>query len=206
MEKKKILCLHGFGKRRGRQFEVLREAFGDCFEILSPDYYELNKEDASCERWLNNVKDILEEYKEERPVVIGFSMGALMASHFSREYGIEKMIFLSPGLDDQKFLEIKRSNPDPAVPDEYIDVFPEVLKRCLPDVEKIDCPVTFVAAKGDELIPYEFSVKYYEKIDNPDKKLYLLEGGSHTILDDPETKEKVLEILKEELQPYRMEA
>ena len=73
-------------------------------------------------------------------------------------------------------------------------------------MEKIDCPVTFVAAKGDELIPYEFSVKYYEKIDNPDKKLYLLEGGSHTILDDPETKEKVLEILKEELQPYRMEA
>ena len=185
---------------------MLREAFGDCFEILSPDYYELNKEDASCERWLNNVNEILEEYKEERPVVIGFSMGSLMAAHFSREYGFEKMIFLSPGLDDQKFLEIKQSNPDPAVPDEYIDVFPEVLKRCLPDVEKIDCPVTFVAAKGDELIPYEFSVKYYEKIDNPDKKLYLLEGGSHTILDDPETKEKVLEILKEELQPYRMEA
>ena len=109
------------------------------------------------------------------------------------------MIFLSPGLDDQKFLEIKRNNPDPAVPDEYIDVFPEVLKLCLPDVEEIPCPVTIVAAKGDELIPYRFSETYYEKIKNKEKKLYLLEGGSHTILDDSETKEKVLEIIKEEL-------
>ena len=202
MEKKKILCLHGFGKRRGKQFESVREAFGDCFEILSPDYYELNKEDASCERWLNNVKEILEEHKEEKPVVIGFSMGALIAAHFSKEYAFEKMIFLSPGLDDQKFLEVKRNNPDPAVPDEYIDVFPEMLKRCLPDVEKIDCPVVIVAAKGDELIPYEFSQKYFDKIQNKEKKYRLLEGGSHTILDNPETKEKVLEILKDELLPY----
>ena len=199
MEKKKILCLHGFGKRRGKQFEAVREAFGDRFEILTPDYYELNKEDASCERWLKNVKQILEEYKEEKPVVIGFFMGAVIAAHSSREYEFEKMIFLSPGFDDQRFLEIKRSNPDPAVPDEYIDVFPEVLKICLPDVEEIPCPVTIVAAKGDELIPYEFSQMYYEKIRNKDKKFYLLEGGSHTVLDDPETKEKVLEILRDEL-------
>ncbi|MBQ6125398.1 MAG: alpha/beta hydrolase [Erysipelotrichaceae bacterium] len=83
MEKKKILCLHGFGKRRGKQFEAVREAFGDRFEILTPDYYELNKEDASCERWLKNVKQILEEYKEEKPVVIGFSMRAVIAAHSS---------------------------------------------------------------------------------------------------------------------------
>ena len=199
MEKKKLLCLHGFGKRRGRQFETIREAFGGRYEILNPDYYELKKEDASCEIWLNNVRKILEEYKEEKPVVIGFSMGALVASHFCREYPFEKMIFLSPGLDDQKFLEIKRSNPDPAVPEEYIDVFPEVLKRCLPDVQKIECPLVIVAAKGDELIPYGFSQKYFEKILSKDKKLYILEGGSHTILDDPETKDEVLEILEKEL-------
>ena len=199
MEKKKLLCLHGFGKRRGRQFETVREVLGDRFEILSPDYYALKKEDASCEQWMNNVRSILEEYKEKEPVVIGFSMGALMAAHFSREYRFEKMIFLSPGFDDQKFLEIKRNNPDPAVPEEYIDIFPEVLTRCLPDVEKIDCPVVIIAAKGDELIPYEFSQKYFEKIQNKEKKYYLLEGGSHTILDDPETKEKVLEILEKEL-------
>ena len=196
---KKILCLHGFGKRRGRQFDLIRDVFGGRFEVLTPDYYELKKEDASCEIWLNNVRNILEEQKNEKPIVIGFSMGALVASHFCREYTFEKMIFLSPGFDDRRFLEVKRSSPDPAVPAEYIDVFSEVLKTCLPDVERIGCPVVIVTAKGDELIPYGFSQEYFEKIRSKDKKLYLLEGGSHTILDDPETREKVLEILENEL-------
>ena len=199
MRKKTLLCLHGFGKRRGRQFDVIGDRFRDRFEVLTPDYFDLKKEDASCACWMNNVRNILEQHKDEKPVVIGFSMGAVIAAHYSREYDFRKMIFLSPGLDDRKFLEVKRGNPDPAVPEEYIDVFSDVLRLCVSDVEEIECPVTIVSAKGDELIPYEFSEAFYKKIRSDDKKLYLLEGGSHTILDDVQTRERVIEILEDEL-------
>ncbi len=196
---RKILCLHGFGKRRGRQFEAIREAFSDRYEILTPDYYQLSKEDADCDLWLENIQKVLEEHRDDKLIVIGFSLGTLMAAHFSRNYHFDKMIFLSPSFDDKRFLEMKRQNPDPAVPEEYLEVFSEVLRTCLDDVPEIACPITILHAKEDELIPYGSTLEVYEKIISKHKKLYLLEGGSHTILDDPQTKEKVIEILNEEL-------
>ena len=199
MKDTKILCLHGFGKRRGRQFEAIREAFSDHFEILCPDYYELKKEDADADLWLKHARDVLDELVDDKLIVIGFSLGALIAAHFAREYSFVKMILLSPSLDDRNFLEVKKANPDPAVPEEFLEVFSETLKRCIGDVEEISCPVTLLHAKGDELIPYAFTEEYFDKIRSRQKKLYLLEGGSHVILDDPDTKENVMEILRKEL-------
>ena len=198
----KILCLHGFGKRRGRQFDYLEEELKDRYEILAPDYYALSKEDADCGIWMENVRKILEELKDERLIVIGFSLGALMAAHYAKEYDFEKMIFISPGFDDRKFLEVKLADPDPSVPAGYIQVFSDVLKSCIDDVKDIECPVTIIHSKSDELIPYGYSVEYYDKIKSEHKRLYLLEGGSHAVLDDLSIRGKVMDILEDELSDY----
>ena len=79
---KRIICIHGYGKRRGRQFSLIEEAFSDRYEILCPDYYELDRKDASYELWLHNVQTFLDQYNDEPMILIGFSLGALIACHF----------------------------------------------------------------------------------------------------------------------------
>jgi len=196
---KRIICIHGYGKRRGRQFPLIEEAFSDRFEILCPDYYELDRKDASYELWLHNVQAFLDQYKDEPMILIGFSLGALIACHFESRYMVEKLILISPAFDYRRFEEVKRKEPDGIVPKEFIDEMKKTVDLCLKDLNKIQCPVVLIHARQDELIPYEASESCFKQIASKNKKLFLLEGGSHTLLDDPDKKEELIELLNKEV-------
>ena len=198
MEKTEILCLHGYGKRRGRQFASFAEAFEDRFDIISPDYCELSEDDADSDLWLEKASQALDRCSSE-PILIGFSLGAIIAAHLAHENKIKKLIMISPAFEYGRFLEVKRKQPDSAVPEAYLDVFAKIVDRFGEDVKTLDCPIRILHAENDELIPCMASQKAFEQLRTANKKLFLLEGGSHAMLDDPSKKEEVFSILNDEL-------
>ena len=196
--KTEILCLHGYGKRRGKQFLGFVERFEGRFDIYYPDYCELREDDAKADMWMEKAEAALKGCKGE-PILVGFSLGAIIAAHLALEHKIRKLIMISPAFEYDRFLEVKRKNPDPAIPEAYLDVFVQIVDRYGEDVGSMDCPITILHAKEDELIPYEASQRIFAQLESANKKLFLLQGGSHTLLDDPAKKEEVFAILSDEL-------
>ncbi|MBQ5553825.1 MAG: hypothetical protein IIU37_09605, partial [Erysipelotrichaceae bacterium] len=96
----------------------------------------------------------LDQYKDEPMILIGFSLGALIACHFESRYMVEKLILISPAFDYRRFEEVKRKEPEGIVPKEFIDEMKKTVDLCLKDLDKIQCPVVLIHARQDELIPY----------------------------------------------------
>lgn len=198
MNKNKIICIHGYGKRRGRQFDDLSNAFkGD--EFICPDYYDLSKEDGDYKLWIKRIDALLNKYKEEEIVLIGFSLGALIASRFVKEYGVKKLILISPALDCDRFIKIKKENIDPLIPYAYLDEVKKCVDECLVYFRALTIPVSILHSKADELIPYQAVLREYEQLSSPKKKLFLFEKGHHTLLDDSKKKEEIIKIIRNEL-------
>lgn len=195
-----VICLHGYGKRRGVQFKYLVDNLGDKYNFVCPDYYTLDPSDTNYKDWLNRAEECLIEHKDEDIILIGFSLGAVIASYFANKYHVKKMIFLGASFEYDYFLKVKRANPESAIPLAYLDTFVDVIDNCAMSIKDVECPITFVHAKGDEIIPVELSIKYCELCKNKDSKLILLEGGQHMLFDNVDLKDKTVEIINNELE------
>jgi len=199
MNNNTIICLHGYGKRRGVQFKLLEERLGSEYNFVCPNYFTLEPDDINYKDWLDRAEAELIKHQGEDIILIGFSLGAVLASYFANKYNVKKLIFLGASFEYEKFLEVKNANPDPVVPAKYLDTFVDVVDNCASSIKDVKCPVVFIHAKKDQIIPYELSVKYYEYCKNPKSKLILLEGGQHMLFDDEGLRDKTIEILSEEL-------
>lgn len=198
MTNRTIICLHGYGKRRGVQFKYLIDNLND-YQFVCPNYYSLDPDDTDYKSWLNRAEECFIEHKDEELIVIGFSLGAVIGSYFANKYNVKKMIFLGASFEYDYFLKVKRANPENVIPLAYLDTFVDVVDNCASSIVDVKCPVTFIHAKGDEIIPVELSIKYYELCKNPKSKLILLEGGQHMLFDNDDLKDKTVDLIKQEL-------
>ena len=198
MKNTTIICLHGYGKRRGVQFKYLVDNLQD-YDFVCPDYYTLDPSDIDYRMWLARAEDCLEKYKDNDIIIIGFSLGAVLGSYFANKYNVKKMIFLGASFEYDYFLKVKRANPENVIPLAYLDTFVDVVDNCASSISEVNCPVTFIHAKGDEIIPYELSVKYHGYCKNKDSKLILLDGGQHMLFDNEDLKDKIVDIIRQEL-------
>ena len=198
MKNRTIICLHGYGKRRGVQFKYLVDNL-NTYDFVCPNYYTLDPNDSDYLVWLNRVETCLEEHKDDELIIIGFSLGAVFASYFANKYDVKKLIFLGASFEYDYFLKVKRANPESAIPLVYLDTFVDVIDNCASSIKDVKCPVTFIHAKGDEIIPCELSIKYHGLCQNKESKLILLEGGQHMLFDNEQLKDKTVDIIREEL-------
>lgn len=210
-----IIAIHGFGKRRIDEFDTLKAALGDDFEIITPVLFDPSKQDdVYWYNWVSRAEEqVIKAKNQKREIfLIGFSMGGVIATYLAGKFAIKRLILIAPAfeyftmttmqsavnntffkkdvLDDEQYLSL---------PSNFTAVFMDVVNNCKDAIFKVTCPVTIFHAMNDEVIPYTTSIKYYKKIAHQDKRLIIYADGQHRLLNDERLKATCLASIRHDL-------
>lgn len=225
-----VLCIHGF---TGGPFEV--QPFADYIEketewivkipTLPGHGDTLNLKNQSAEAWMMEAEQALKELKTqaERIVIVGFSMGGLIAMYLAMRYKIDRMVLLSAAVKyispRQLLGEIQNAAWDAVrgrlgentlfhlyeyklmkTPISSAFEFLRVVKLVEPYYHLIDVPVCIVQGKKDSVVPFSAAEFIYENIGSKEKRLIQSESGQHLICysdDCDDWFKEVLEFLRQ---------
>ncbi|MEG0240441.1 MAG: alpha/beta fold hydrolase [Anaerorhabdus sp.] len=194
-----IVCFHGFGRRRKDEFLPLLEYFKD-YEVIIPELYNIEDEtDSDWTHWINRAEKTVTDLASEgkRIILIGFSMGGVIASYCATKPNVEKLILLAPAFEYvnlgnatefvSSFFDKKEKDesPYPELPSSFTMTFTNLVNNCKPAVGDIQVPTCIFHGLEDNVIHYSSSRKFYKKIPAKIKHLYLVEDVTHRIMDDP---------------------
>lgn len=175
-----IVFLHGFASsNQGEKAKFLREKFED---LASPSFFAVNFnptpkdfERMTITGMINRLRQFLLDRQVEEVRLIGSSMGALVALHYGRHYGVQRLLLVAPllyyqslSMSDQvlSWWE-KRGTVDidhyafagqlPLRYDFHLD------GQRYEEIVEPPAPVTIIHGWNDEQVPVEDSRFYAEK-------------------------------------------
>lgn len=200
---KVILYFHGNGGNLSHRVDIIRLLRALPADLFLIDYHGYgNSEGVPSEKNLYldaeaAYRYLIEEkrYLPSQIIVMGSSLGGAVATHLAANKRVGGLIL------QRTFT----SAPAMAGRMNFFYRWPIVWIRSkfntLKEIVKVTDPVFIVHSKKDEMIPYQMSVRIFEKANQP-KKLLLLEKGRHnTLITDPKYIRGIQQILrpKEEL-------
>lgn len=206
-----VLCIHGF---TGGPFEV--QPFADYLEEQTdwivriptlPGHGEtLTLKNKTAAQWLMETELMLRELKKEadRIIIVGFSMGGLIAMYLANRYKVDRLVLLSAAakfFSPVQFLKaaqkaLKGEATGQAVNNQFLHMykykwthtpiraafeFLRVVATVKPYYEKIRVPVCIVQGKQDGIVPVSAADFIYEHIGSEEKQLIHSETGQHLI-------------------------
>lgn len=225
-----VLCIHGF---TGGPFEV--EPFADylseqtdwIIEIPTlPGHGEkLTLGEQSAEVWMMEAELALKRLKAQtdRIIIVGFSMGGLIAMYLSMRYKIDRLVLLSASVkyinptqireevrDATRDLLERRINQNALfhlfeykfrnTPIRSTVEFLRVVKMVEPYYHLISLPVYIVQGDQDSVVPPATAEHIYEMLGSEEKHLYHSQDGKHLICyskDSADWFKKVLEFMRD---------
>ncbi len=140
--------------------------------------------------WVEDLLDIVEEFESVH--IVAFSLGGVPATHIARLKKVKSLVLLAvPCCFEVMREDLIRLAYEKALRDKTLKIsepfeeFYENFKRDMTDfapirwIEKVNCPVLLVHGDKDDIIPFESSLKLYERA----KDSYFLEvrGGDHKL-------------------------
>jgi len=153
--------------------------------------------------WINDSEKHLQELlnKYNRVILIGHSMGGVIATHLATKYKIKKLVLIAPAFDyfnfEQNIEDIKDFKSIVKEKDNtiYKDVATKLLrysplvlnefrklvneyKNCVRDIK---CPTLIIHGTDDEMVKIESSEYAYKNIDTNKKHLKLFPGVRHRV-------------------------
>lgn len=207
-----ILFLHGFtGSVRELQpfiynLSQRRSDWHFAVPTLSGHGVKLNLKGINASHWLSDVENAyrLLAKKVDKIVVVGFSMGGVLALYLALRYKVDRLVLLSPSL---KYIDVKQLyiafiellNNRKKLTQQQITLlkqniyqvqnmkiptvlsFREVVNIVTPYITMIEQPVMIVQGMKDGLVPSETANLIYEKIASKEKKIYFSANGHHQI-------------------------
>lgn len=194
-KKTQILAIHGFGKKLHHEFDAMKTYLEkrDC-QVQLFDIYDLhNEQDTDEKKWMERceteVKKLLEQDKEI--ILIGFSMGGVIASYLATIYPVKQLILIAPAfqyLDIQKVAQhslttIKNLGKKKSTISLPTRTFMHIVDLYKDSIFHVDVPTLLIHGTHDEIIPFESSQNIYKKMKNS-CKLVLIEGAHHKMLYD----------------------
>lgn len=196
-----IITIHGYGRRRQHEFDnFVNWGTKDGFEIIQFDMYDLfNENDNDWMKWVARAKNKLDEYAHREIILVGFSMGGVIASYLANVCDIQKLILLAPAYQYIHVENIagmiskgasvllgndKKDKDEIELPVSFYSSFMDLVKSLKKYIASIDCPVLFLHGDADEVITLKSSLSAYEKVPHDKKKLYILHEGHHRLLMD----------------------
>lgn len=203
--------IHGF---TGGPFEV--QPFADYIEEKTdwivkipklPGHGEsLNLKNKSAESWMMAAEQALKELKKQvdQVVIVGFSMGGLIAMYLAMRYKIEKLVLLSAAVKyvsaRQMLEEVRIATADAVkgrlaqnplfhlyeykvlnTPISSAFEFLRVVKMVEPYYDKLTLPVCIVQGKKDGIVPVTAAEHIYNQLGSVQKEIYHSQNGAHLI-------------------------
>lgn len=207
-----ILCIHGFMGHPG-EYKRLSELFNslgyDTYTITLSGHQGTKLKGATRKDWQQDCVDNIEFLKSkgyEKIILVGHSMGGVLASIMSTEYKdyVSKLILIDVAfeylkmrdgrielipslrqslkvLKDVNNLEKIHYSPIVSCSLSAMKEFHYLVKEHATDIYKVNCPILFLHGENDSIVPIESIKNIYEKITN-DKEFITIKKGSHWIL------------------------
>ncbi|MDD5792358.1 MAG: alpha/beta fold hydrolase [Erysipelotrichaceae bacterium] len=207
-----VICIHGFGRRKTVEYDNLLKAICHDYDVVLPELFDQRRaDDIHWFNWVSRAEEKIIECKNRKReiVLIGFSMGGVIASYLASKFNIKRLILLAPAFEYLNLTTVKgqfkpkKSDPNDdrfiPLPSTYYGPFMDVVNNCKESISSVKCPVLFIHCMGDEMIPYSLSLKNFEKVPHDDKNCVILAKGQHRILDDEGVKDIAIELIKNEL-------
>lgn len=206
-----ILFLHGFsgGPYEIEPFATYLKGNGH-YEIMMPTFSghgeTLILKGYKAKHWLMEAELAYRQLakKVDEVVVVGFSMGGLIAMYLAIRYPVKKLVLLSAAAKyvspSQLVRDLKGVAADAIhgavnenklfqhyvyklrnVPFTATVEFMKVVQLVDPYIEKITCPVFIVQGKQDGIVPSQTAQYVFSKLTVNEKEIYLSETGKHLI-------------------------
>ena len=203
-----IIAIHGFGKRRTDEYSALVARLASHYDLRLPDLFDQRfPNDNIWHNWVSRAEEEIVMAKNEKReiILIGYSMGGVIASYLASKFETKKLILLAPAFEYLKVSTAtgyafapKYPGDDKYVPlpVEYLTTFMDVVNNCRGGIDGVKCPTLFIHCFGDTLIPYTVSLKYYRKLKIKDKQCVIIADGGHRLLDDPVSSSIVLDLIE----------
>lgn len=210
--KRGLLFIHGF---TGNVTEVQpllnyleRKKVNGIYSVVTLTGHEdaLNLKGVRSDHWFRDVENAyrLLEKKVDEVVVVGFSMGGLLALYLALRYRVKKLILLSTAA---RFIDIKRLlstyknliqqrkhltveqayflhatiRQTPHMTIKPVLHFYRVVRKVLPYLQQIQQPVLIIQGEQDGIVPKEAATFLYEQISSTNKYIYFSKNGMHPI-------------------------
>ncbi|MCM3710276.1 alpha/beta hydrolase [Sporosarcina luteola] len=226
-----VLFLHGF---TGGMFEVRpfihyveeRTDWITSVPILPGHDFPVDLSKVSAENWMMEAELALNRLRKEtdRIIIVGFSMGGIIALYLALRYKIEKLVLLSAAA---KYISPRILLADAAVlltesvtksfpPNTFYHLydyklrhtplraakeFMRVVKMVEPYYGRITTPVCVVQGKKDGIVPFSTGEHLLRALGSQQKQLIVSENGKHHICysdDNNEWFAKVYEFMKKD--------
>ena len=201
-----IVAIHGFGIRRTLELEPIIEPLCD-YEIIRPVLFNPdNENDSKMNDWIFRADQVVSKAinNGQKVILLGFSMGGVIATHLATKYQVEKLILLAPAFEYRtvttatsaltSFFSQKETNVE--MPTSFTQTFMELVDKYKGHIDKVKCPTLIISASNDEVISSCVSSKYYKKLKTNKKHCVILEGGEHRILDNKQTNQITINLIK----------
>ncbi len=215
-----ILIIHGF---TGGTFEVAplgdflrRKGYSVHIPVLKghEDKSLSGLRETKREDWIKSAEEELIKMLNiyERIIIIGFSMGGMIAIHLATKYKIDKLILLSASAFyvEPKLLikELKRMILNrfkttewqryilkiKSTPLRATKEFQALVKELRGKIREVEVPTLIIQGERDFVVPKEAAIYIYENIPHDDKEIHFLPESKHLVCLDVE-KEKVFSLV-----------
>lgn len=210
-----IVMIHGYSERRAVPIQNAVDFFKlRGYHVLVPILYDhSNPKDHVATDWIDKARESVKEAFsiKDDVVVLGFSMGGVIASQVASEFPVSSLILIAPAFEYVTFKAVKNKitsyvikKQDPLVntgtyvplPESFMDTFQEVVNLCKHSISKVTCPLLLVHGTSDMTIPIRASEYAYVRCPSSHKKMYRLENVGHNVLENKDYKEDVLCIIE----------
>ncbi|WP_252504533.1 carboxylesterase [Sporosarcina sp. Marseille-Q4943] len=220
-----VLFLHGF---TGGTFEVRpfiryveeRTDWITSVPILPGHDFPIDLSKVTAENWMMEAELALNRLRKvvDRIIIVGFSMGGIIALYLALRYKVEKLVLLSAAakyisprylLEDAAVLLTKNYPPNTFyhlydyklrnTPLHAAKEFVRVVKMVEPYYGMIMTPVCVVQGKKDGIVPFSTGEHLLRSLGSVQKQLIVSENGKHHICYSDDSHEwfpKVYEFMK----------
>ena len=212
IQKPVIVTIHGFGKRLHTEFDPFAAYFEKRrYTVIQFDIYDLNDpNDADPQVWIERCeKKLLEVTKQyEHVIVIGFSMGGVIASYLASIFTIDQLILVAPafeyisahtvleyGVKAVKNIYQNQPQKEEKPSSKQTSAFTEIVNTYRESIASVNCPVLLLHGLKDEVIPLSSSLNAYQKIKGK-HRLICFEDGKHRMLYDNTIQETIFPIIE----------
>jgi len=210
---KAILIIHGFADgvyETKYLIEYLNKYF-DVFHFVLPKHDQPVIKDVKYEEWIKKAEDEFLKLKDyKKIIIIGHSMGGVIATYLASKYKVHKLILLAPAFKIGNFKQVKKDvfktkkeediynrifKTLKRIPLKTFIEFLKLINKYKDAPKKVDCNTLILQGLQDEIVPLKSPQYVYDNLKSKKKHLKLIDNVRHKILIS-EKKEKIFKYIK----------